>query len=190
MLNLPLRIARPKLQDETWLYVVLLLVLESLYGWALFAVPGLRALPQVLLFTGLMLTHLGLHLGAPKLVRRHGGLPVYFLVQAVMTVVICAMTRTSEAPFALYLFAALAGQFVALVRGDWRLAAWPVGAFSALGLGLYGWWWGWARLPAFFVTAVPQVFSWSALSTYLCARPTRAGIPSRSCRSWNRRIRN
>jgi NarL family two-component system sensor histidine kinase YdfH len=146
------------LRDETWLYVVLVLVLESVYGWALFAVPGLRALPQFLLFTGLMLTHLGLHLGAPKLVRRRGGLPVYFLVQAVLMVVICAMTRTAEAPFALYLFTALAGQSVALVGGDWRSAAWPVGAFSALGLGLYGWWWGWARLPAFFVMAAPQAF--------------------------------
>jgi NarL family two-component system sensor histidine kinase YdfH len=158
MRALPPLPARLKLRDETWLYVVLLLVLELVYGWALFAVPGLRALPQLLPFTGLMLAHLALHLAAPRLRPRGTWLPVYFFLQAILAGTISAMTRAAGAPFALYLFAALAGQSVALVGGAWRAAAWPVAAFTGLGFGLYGWWWGWTRLPAFFVMATPQAF--------------------------------
>jgi two-component system, NarL family, sensor histidine kinase YdfH len=164
---------RLKLRDETWLFVILLLVLESVYGWALFTVPGLGTMPRLLPFTGLMLAHLALHLAAARLRPRPAWLPLYFLLQAVLAGAICAMTRAAGAPVALYLFAALAGQSVALVGGAWRAAAWPVVGFFGLGFGLYGWWWGWAGLPAFFVMAAPQAYFFVAF-VFLFVRQANA----------------
>ena len=140
------------------MYVVLLLVLESVYGWALFAVPGLRAIATFGLFTLLMVTHVSLHLAAPRLPAGRWWSLAYFLIQAGLAVAITWMTRTAEAPFALYLFAALAGQSVALAAGNLRVAAWPVGVFVILGLAGYVHWWGWSGLLPFFVVAAPQAF--------------------------------
>ena len=149
---------QPESQDERLLYVALLLVLESVYGWALFAVPALRVLPQLPLFTLLMLAHAGLHLAAPRLALHGWWFLPYCLVQAGLALSLIWLTRAAPEPYAFYLFAALAGQSVALTDGNWRAAAGPVAGYSAVGLAAYGWWWGVSGLPAFFVVAAPQAF--------------------------------
>ena len=79
MSSLPSGSGKSRLNDERLLYVVLLLVLESVYGWALFAVPGLHTIALFALFTLLMLLHVSLHLAAPQLRAGRWWLPVYFL---------------------------------------------------------------------------------------------------------------
>jgi NarL family two-component system sensor histidine kinase YdfH len=163
--------SQPRFHDERLLYVVLLLVLESVYGWALFAVPALRTLPQFSLFTLLMLAHVGLHLAAPRLVPRNWWLLPYWLVQAGLALAIIWLNHSAPAPYAFYLLAALAGQSVALTGGNWRAAVGPVAGDSGLGLAAYGWWWGWSSVPAFFVVAAPQAFFVVAF-VYLFVRQT------------------
>ncbi|HLF02942.1 MAG TPA: hypothetical protein VI547_13255, partial [Anaerolineales bacterium] len=51
-------------RDELLIYGVMLLALESVYGWSLFASPDLRAPARLFPFTGLMLLHAVVYLVA------------------------------------------------------------------------------------------------------------------------------
>lgn len=53
--------------DETWLYALMLLVPESIYGWLLYSTPALRTLPNLLVITALF----GLHGEGLANIARH-----------------------------------------------------------------------------------------------------------------------
>src|SRR5260370_20350183 len=88
-----------RLQDERLLYVVLLLVLESVYGWALFVVPALRIPSQFSLFTLLMLAHVRLHLAAPRLEIGGWRLALRFLGSVLLALVMGSVSHTAPAPY-------------------------------------------------------------------------------------------
>ncbi len=59
-------------RDDLLLYLAMLLVLESVYGWSLFVSPDLRAPARLIPFTGLLLVHAALHLIGPRLSPQTG----------------------------------------------------------------------------------------------------------------------
>lgn len=150
--------ATPRTRDEWLIFVALLLVLESVYGWALFASPDLRAPARLLPFTGLMLLHAALHLIGPRLTPRHRWLPIYFAAQGVVVFALNQMTSLSGATYGLYLYLAMAAQAIGLLSNRASLGAIVAGAYLALAVLHFIWQWGWAALPAFLVLAAPQTF--------------------------------
>jgi NarL family two-component system sensor histidine kinase YdfH len=136
----------------------MLLVAGSVYGWSLLASPDLRAPTRLIPFTGLMLLHAALHLIAPRLSPRRRWLPVYFVAQGALVVVINQMTGLSGAMYGLYLYLGLAAQAGGLLSNRVRLAALVAAGYLVLAVINFIWFWGWAALPAFLVLAAPQTF--------------------------------
>jgi DNA-binding NarL/FixJ family response regulator/signal transduction histidine kinase len=136
----------------------MLLVLGSVYGWALFASPDLHAPAWLIPFTGLMLLHAALHLISPRLSPRHRWLPVYFVAQGALTFALNQLTCLSGAAFGLYLYLALAAQAIGLLSNRARLAAGVAAAYLVLAALNFVWLWGWTALPAFLVLSAPQIF--------------------------------
>lgn len=145
-------------RDDLLLYLAMLLVLESVYGWSLFASPDLRAPAWLIPFTGLMLVHAALHLIGPRLSPRRRWLPLYFVAQGVLVFVINRMLSTSGATYGLYLYLALAAQALGLLNNHARLAVLAVAGYLTLAVINFVWLWGWAALPSFLVLAAPQTF--------------------------------
>lgn len=145
-----------RVREDFWIYVIVLFVLGSVYGWALYSLPGLRTPAGLTTFTGLMATHTALHILGPRLEPRRRWLPLYFLVQGVLAFVIIRMTAGSQSPFALYLYLALAAQTFGLLIARPFLAFIPVTSYLILGVVNFVWGWGWEALPAFLWAAAPQ----------------------------------
>jgi two-component system, NarL family, sensor histidine kinase YdfH len=145
-------------RDELLLYLAMLLVLESVYGWSLFVSPDLRAPARLIPFTGLLLVHAALHLIGPRLSPRRRWLPLYFVAQGILVFVINRMLSTSGATYGLYLYLALAAQALGLLNNHARLAALAVAGYLTLAVINFVWLWGWAALPSFLVLAAPQTF--------------------------------
>ena len=145
-------------RDELLIYGVMLLALESVYGWSLFASPDLRAPARLFPFTGLMLLHAVVYLVAPRLSPRRRWLPVYFVAQGLLVFVINQMTGRLGTTFGLYLYLALAAQAIGLLSNRARLAACVAAAVLAVAALNFVWLSGWAALPAFLLLAAPQTF--------------------------------
>lgn len=145
-------------RDELLIYVAMLLVLESVYGWSLFASPGLRAPARLIPLTALMLAHAALYLIGPRLSPRRRWLPVYFVAQGALVFAVNQMASVSGATYSPYLYLALAAQAIGLLNNHARLAASAAAAYLALAVLNFVWLWGWAALPAFLVLTAPQTF--------------------------------
>lgn len=145
-------------RDELLIYGVMLLALESVYGWSLFASPDLRAPARLIPFTGLMLLHAVMYLVVPRLSPRRRWLPIYFVAQGVLVFVIDQMTSLLGTTFGLYLYLALAAQAIGLLSNRARLATSVAATYLALAVFNFVWLSGWAALPAFLGLAAPQTF--------------------------------
>jgi NarL family two-component system sensor histidine kinase YdfH len=145
-------------RDEWLIYAAMLLVLQSVYGWSLFASHDLRAPARLIPFTGLTLVHAALHLISPRLSPRRRWLPAYFVAQGVLAFALNQMMSVSGAAYGLYLYLALAAEVIGLLSNRPRLAAPVATAYLALAVFNFVWLWGWAALPAFIVLAAPQTF--------------------------------
>lgn len=159
--------------DERWLYGLMLLVPESIYGWLLYSTPALRALPDFLLITALFVLHGALYLLAHRLPRRLGWLFGYALLQATLIFAIVAVTRDTTQPITLFLYASLAAQLVGLFDGQLK----PAIAVAAIVLGIivvdHLFFWGWAALVGFLLVTLPMTAFLMAL-VYLYLRQTHA----------------
>lgn len=148
--------------DERWLYFLMLLVPESIYGWLLYNTPALRTLPPLLLITGLFGLHVVLYLLAPRLPPRLGWLIGYAIVQSILIFAIVLVASATPQPITLLLYAALAAQMVALLQGAIR----PAIGVAVLFLGIvvidHLFFWGWSALVSFLLVALP-------LTTFLMA---------------------
>lgn len=158
---------------ERWLYALMLLVPESLYGWLLYNTPALRTLPTLLVITALFGLHGALYLLAPRLPRRLGWLIGYAIVQTILIFTIVLVTSATPQPITLLLYASLAAQMVALFHGAIR----PAIGVSALFLGIvvidHLFFWGWSALVGFLLVTLPLAAFLMAL-VYLYIRQTHA----------------
>ncbi len=145
-----------KIRHELLIYVVTLLALESVYGWAWYTVPELRAPARLIPFTALMLVHAGLHLVGPRLAPRRRWLPLYFVAQGALIFAITQLAANSQSTFTLYLYLALAAQAIGLLYTRPHLAVPVVVGILLLGVINFVWLWGWAALPSFLWLAAPQ----------------------------------
>jgi NarL family two-component system sensor histidine kinase YdfH len=143
-------------REDFWIYIVVLFVLGSVYGWALYTLPDLRTSSGLVPFTGLMAVHTFLHILGPRLEPRRRWLPLYFIVQGALVFIIIRMTAGAQSPFALYLYLALVAQTFALLIARPFLAFLPVAVYLLLGVVNFVWGWGWEALPSFLWAAVPQ----------------------------------
>ncbi len=166
----PLTTPRP---DETWLYALMLLVPESIYGWLLYSTPALRTLPNLLLITALFGLHGALYLLAPRLSRWRWWQLRYAIIQATLIFAIVLVASATPQPITLLLYAALAAQMVALFQGALR----PAIGVAALFLGIvvidHLFFWGWSALVGFLLVTLPLTAFLMAL-VYLYIRQTHA----------------
>ncbi len=144
-------------REDVWLYAIVLFAVGSVYAWALYTLPDLRAPAGLALFTGAILVHACLHFLGPCITPRRRWLPLYFVAQGVLVFIIVRMTSGSQSPFALYLYLALAAQAVGLLINRPLLALMVAATYLVLGLASFSMEWGWAALPAFLALAAPQI---------------------------------
>jgi two-component system, NarL family, sensor histidine kinase YdfH len=158
---------------EFWLYALMLLVPESIYGWLLYNTPALRTLPHLLVITALFGLHGALYLLAPRLPRRLGWLTGYAIVQSILIFAIVLVASATPQPITLWLYASLAAQMVALFQGAIR----PAIGVAALFLGIvvidHLFFWGWSALVGFLLVTLPLTAFLMAL-VYLYIRQTHA----------------
>jgi NarL family two-component system sensor histidine kinase YdfH len=166
----PATLSRP---DERWLYVLMLLVPEAVYGRLLYNTPTLRAIPGFLVVTALFVLHGALYLLARRLPRRMGWLFGYALLQATLIFAIVMVTHTTTQPITLFLYASLAAQLVGLFEGQLK----PAIAVAATVLGIivvdHLFFWGWSALVGFLLVTLPMTAFLMAL-VYLYLRQTHA----------------
>jgi NarL family two-component system sensor histidine kinase YdfH len=159
--------------DERWLYALMLLVPESIYGWLIYSTPALRVLPGFGVITALFVLHGALYLLADRLPRRMGWLFGYALLQAALIFAIVVVTHTTSQPITLFLYASLAAQLVGLFRGQLK----PAIAVAATVLGIivvdHLFFWGWSALVGFLLVTLPMTAFLMAL-VYLYLRQTHA----------------
>src|SRR5215212_12095366 len=72
------------IRDERLIYVVMLLMVESVYVGFLAVWPALRAPALLVPFTTLISLHAALHLLAPRLAKSRAGLTGYLAAQCVL----------------------------------------------------------------------------------------------------------
>lgn len=147
-----------KLRTEPLFYMALLVVLASVYGWAVYASAALRTPAGFVAFTGLMALHAGLHLVIPRPMQRARWLPVYFLAQAALVWVINGVASMSGTGHGQYLYLVMAVEVIALFSGVNLRAMILVAAYLLLGFINFVWLWGWQAVPEFGVQALPQTF--------------------------------
>jgi NarL family two-component system sensor histidine kinase YdfH len=159
--------------DERWLYALMLLVPEAIYGWLLYSTPALRTLPTLLVITLLFVLHGALYLLAPRLPRWRWWQFHYAMIQATLIFAIVLVTSATPQPITLLLYAALAAQMVALFQGALR----PALGVAALFLGIvvvdHLFFWGWSALVGFLLVTLPLTAFLMAL-VYLYIRQTHA----------------
>jgi NarL family two-component system sensor histidine kinase YdfH len=146
------------IRDERLIYVVMLLMVESVYVGFLAAWPALRTPALLVPFTVLVSLHAVLHLLAPRLATSRAGLTGYLGAQCALVLAIALYTRESGLLFALYLYLALAAQSISLLGGRLRPSAIAVTVLLGVGLSTYIVLWGWADLLPFLFLAFPQEF--------------------------------
>ncbi|MCB0085934.1 MAG: hypothetical protein KDE47_33570, partial [Caldilineaceae bacterium] len=166
----PVATARP---DEHWLYFLMLLMPESIYGWLLYSAPAPRSLPSLLLITAFFGLHIVLFLLAPRLPRRFGWLIGYAIVQSILIFAIVLVTSATPQPITLLLFAALAAQMVALFQGAIRPAIGVSALFLSIVVIDYLFFWGWSALLGFLLVTLPLTAFLMAL-VYLYLRQMHA----------------
>lgn len=154
----PAMFASSKVRDELLIYVVIALVLGSVYGWSLYTSPALRETSRWLPFTGLMLLHAALHVAGPQLTPRRWWLPPLLIAQGILVFAMNSMLSTSGATIGLYLYLALVAQAVGLLHHRPPLAVLVAAGYLLLGVLNCVWEWGWASLPLFLFLAAPQAF--------------------------------
>lgn len=159
--------------DERWLYALMLLVPESIYGWLIYSTPTLRAAPGVGVVTALFVLHGALYLLADRLPRRIGWLFGYALFQAALIFAIVVVTHTTTQPITLFLYASLAAQLVGLFGG--RLKPAILVAATVLGIIVVDhlFFWGWTALVGFLLVTLPMTAFLMAL-VYLYLRQSHA----------------
>ena len=101
------RFARP-------FYILLILMLLFIYGFAVYTHPELRAIRPFLGFTFLMALHIVLHWRSIVLVKRPGWDVSYVLVQSVITLLIVSMLKDMNLAFGVV--AAMIGETVGILR--------------------------------------------------------------------------
>ena len=102
-------------------YIILILVLVFVYGFALYTQPELRTTWCFLGLTFLMALHIILHLRSIVLVKRPGWDVAYVLVQSVITLLIVYMLK--EMNLAIGVVAAMIGESVGILRKKRVLSA-------------------------------------------------------------------
>jgi len=135
--------------DERWLYALMLLVPESIYGWLLYSTPALRTLPSVLLISALFVLHGALYLLAPRLPRWRWWQLRYAIIQATLIFAIVLVTSATPQPITLLLYASLAAQMVAIYQGALRPAIGVSALFLAIVVIDHLFFWGWSALVGF-----------------------------------------
>ncbi|MEZ4770793.1 MAG: sensor histidine kinase [Caldilineales bacterium] len=106
-------------RDTRPFLVIVTVVLAALYALSLASDPGLRAMPQVAVFTTLMLLHGALYWGLLRLPASQTWHAGYLVVQTALAVAIALLAGNLAVSFGL--FAALIGLAVGMLRN--RLAA-------------------------------------------------------------------
>ncbi len=158
MTESPIHSPQKKLRTEPLFYMVVLVVLVSVYGWAVYASAAMRTPAGFWGFTGLMALHAGLHLVIPRLTQRTRWLPSYFLLQAVLVWLITAITRTTGTGHGQYLYLVMAVEVIALFSGVSARVMILVVAYLLLGFIHFVGLWGWQAVPEFLGQALPQTF--------------------------------
>ncbi len=135
-------------------FILLILVLLFIYGFALYNQPELRKLGRFLAFTFLMITHLVLHWRVIALVQRPDREVPYVLVQSLIALSLVYML--DELGLAFGLVAAMIGESVGILRKKRAIAVLVViflitGMFGALGLS------GGYSSPAIWIASIPLV---------------------------------
>jgi NarL family two-component system sensor histidine kinase YdfH len=159
--------------DERWLYSLMLLVPESIYGWLLYSTPALRTMSNLLLMTALFGLHGALYLLAPRLPRRLGWLIGYAIVQSILIFAIVLVTSATPQPITLLLYASLSAQMVALFQGALRPAIGVSALFGSIVVIDHLFFWGWSALVGFLLVALPLTIFLMAL-VYLYIRQLHA----------------
>ena len=155
----PLTTPRP---DERWLYALMLLVPESIYGWLLYSTPALRTLPNLLVITLLLGLHGARYLLAPRLSRWRWWQFRYAIIQVTLIFAIVLVASATPQPITLWLYASLAAQIVA-----------PPFGLAALFLGIvvidHLFFWGWSALVGFLLVTLPlTAFLMALVYLYIC----------------------
>ncbi|HRW10202.1 MAG TPA: sensor histidine kinase [Caldilineaceae bacterium] len=159
--------------DERWLYLLMLLVPEAIFGWLLYSTPALRTLPKLLVITTLFGLHGALYLLAPRLPRWRGWQIHYAIVQATLIFAMLLVTSATPQPMILLLYASLAAQMVALFQGALRPAISAAALFLCIVVVDYVAFWGWSALIGFLLVTLPLTAFLMAL-VYLYLRQTHA----------------
>lgn len=150
----PVPVATPR-SDERWLYALMLLVPESIYGWLLYSTPALRTLPNLLVITALFGLHCALYLLVAHLPRRRWWQFCYAIVQATLIFAIVLVTNATPQPITLLLYASLAAQMVAIFQGAIRPAIGVSGLFLGIVVIDHLFFWGWPALVGFLLVTLP-----------------------------------
>ncbi len=141
--------------DERWLYLLMLLVPEAIFGWLLYSAPALRTLPKLLVISALFGLHGALYVYAPRLPHWRGWRIHYAILQATLIFAMLLVTSATPQPMILLLYASLAAQMVALFQG----AIWPAIRVAVLFLAIvvidYVAFWGWSALLGFLLVTLP-----------------------------------
>ncbi len=146
-------------ESERPFFLFLTLILAGMYFWVVFTTPTLRKPGALILFTLLMILHIGLHWLAPLLERRIGLIPAYIIGQGLLAFVITYLSGNVGMIFGTYL--ALIGEAFGIIRmSSWGRVA--IGGYLLLSLINYGllvgweniWWWAVGVLPSTLFIAI------------------------------------
>ena len=135
-------------------FILLILVLLFIYGYALYNQPELQSLGRFSAFTFLMVIHIVLHWRVIAIVQRPDREVPYVLVQSIIALLIVYML--DELGLAFGVVAAMIGESVGILRAKRAIAVLVViflltGMFAALGLS------GGNSAPAIWIASIPLV---------------------------------
>jgi NarL family two-component system sensor histidine kinase YdfH len=136
-----------EVEENRAFYLVFLVTLVIMYGWALSSSPDLRRLELLIPFSALILIHAGLHWITPRIAQHRRWVAPYLAVQGLLLFIINLLAANQGLLIGLYL--ALSGAAVGLLV-DLRISLIPILAYAALAAVNHGLAWGWESVPNFF----------------------------------------
>src|SRR5512136_3048464 len=93
---------RDEERDTRPFFIVVMVVLAFLYGWALYTQPALRAPAPLILFTGVMVIHATLHWFSARLTGTLRAGVVYLAVQGALAFALIVLAREVSMVLGLY----------------------------------------------------------------------------------------
>lgn len=111
-------------------FVVMVLTVIGLWGYAVFSLPQLRMPVKFLLFTGLIMVHGLLHWFTPILAYRPRISLVYMIAQGLVAFSIISLLKNITA--ILLLYSVLLGESVGVLRGRWQRLVGGIFQFASL----------------------------------------------------------